>query len=213
MRFAAPLVEFVAEFTRGRPATTRDKARELGQAAWVADPSAARRDFGWEASHDLLRGMIPTTQHYFAQEAAVREMPAEPRSTRWAKYLTIATILGILIEIGSATGQFYRFEPAWLVLLIIFGAFGLALGSLAMVTRRWGGLAQFLVGTAAAGAVELLNALNLTTAVRWIFTPGWPFGIDDPIGRALVLGLAGGVFVLLVNAIMRSLYRRRLRYG
>ena len=61
--------------------------------------------------------------------------------------------------------------------------------------------------------MELLNALNLTSAVRWVFAPGWPAGIHAPIIRALVLGLAGGVFVLLVNAIMRSLYRRRLRFG
>ena len=140
-------------------------------------------------------------------------MAAEPKRSRWLKYVTIASILGLLIEISSATGKFYTFEPGWLVLVIIFGAFGLTLGSLAHAVRRWSGLAQFAVGSAAAGAVELLNALNLTSAVRWVFAAGWPLGIHDPIVRALVLGLAGGVFVLLVNAIMRSLYRRRLRFG
>ena len=78
IRLAAPLIEFAAKFTRERPPTTRDKVRELAQTAWVADPSAARRDFGWEAQHDLLQGMIATTQHYFAQQATVREMAAEP---------------------------------------------------------------------------------------------------------------------------------------
>jgi hypothetical protein len=31
--------------------------------------------------------------------------------------------------------------------------------------------------------------------------------------RSLVLGLAGGAFVLLVNALARLLYRRRLKLG
>ena len=213
LRLAAPLAEYVASFTRERPSTTRDKVRELAQHAWVANPSAARQDFGWEARHDLLLGMVPTTQHFLAGQMAEREMAAEPRRSRWLKYITIASILGLLIEISSATGKFYSFEPGWLVFVIIFGAFGLTLGSLAYAVRRWSGLAQFAIGSAAASVVELLNALNLTSAVRWVFAAGWPLGIQDAILRALVLGLAGGIFVLVVNTIMRSMYRRRLRFG
>jgi hypothetical protein len=31
--------------------------------------------------------------------------------------------------------------------------------------------------------------------------------------RSLVLGLAGGIFILIVNAIELALYKRRLRLG
>jgi nucleoside-diphosphate-sugar epimerase/uncharacterized protein (DUF362 family) len=213
MRLVAPLAEYTASFTRERPSTTRDKVRELAQHAWVADPSAARRDFGWEARHDLLQGMVPTTQYFLARQAEEREMAAESRKSRWLKYVTLATLLGVLIEISSATGKFYWFEPGWLVFVVIFGAFGLALGSVAHAVRRWSGLAQLAIGSVAAGVAELLNGLNLTSEVRWVFAPGWPLGIQDTTLRALVLGLAGGIFVLVVNAIMRAYYRRRLRFG
>jgi hypothetical protein len=213
LRIAAPIGEFVSQFTRSRPPTTRDKLRELAQSNWTADPSAAQRDLGWQAGHNLMQGMVPTTRDYFARQEAERAMAKESQPWLWIKYLTIAVLLGLFIEISAATGKFYRFEPGWLVLVIIFGAFGLTLGSLSMLTRRWSALAQFALGSAAAGAVELLNALNLTTSVRWIFSPGWPLGIQNDIVRALVLGLAGGVFILVVNAILRSLYQHRLRAG
>ncbi len=96
---------------------------------------------------------------------------------------------------------------------MIVGGFGVALCTLAMLLRQRSGLVQFLIGTVVTGAAELANALGLTGSLGWTFTPGWPFGIDDPYLRSLVLGAAGGLIVLLVNAIMRGFYRRRLRVG
>jgi hypothetical protein len=129
---------------------------------------------------------------------------------RWGKYLMVASTLGGLIEFESRLGGFYQFNPGWLVWVVIFGAFGLALGSLAMLLRRASGLAQFVAGTALAAAAEALNAAVLHT---WTFRPGWPLGITNGYVRAAVLGTAGGVFVLVVNAVMRSLYKLRLRMG
>jgi hypothetical protein len=99
------------------------------------------------------------------------------------------------------------------VFVIVFGAFGLSLGTLAMLLRMQSGLVQFLAGTLLAGAVELANAFHLIPKVRWVFASGWPLGITSPIWRSVVLGLAGGAFVLIVNAIMLALYKRRLRLG
>ena len=213
LRIGAPLAEFMAQFTRKRPSTTRDKVRELTKPYWVADPSRAKRELGWEAQHDLLSGMQPTTEYFFARERELRQMPLESTATRWMKYLTVAIILGALIEISAATGKWYSFDPGWFVLVIVFGAFGFTLGSLAMLLRTRSSLIQFVIGSLLAGAAELANVLIPSSVVRWNFTPGWPFGIMDPIVRSLVLGLAGGIFILIVNAITLSLYKRRVRLG
>ncbi len=209
----APLAELGYRYTRSRPATTRDKVRELRHRYWVADPGKAKRDFGWEARHTLLEGMRPTTRYYFEEQAKVRAMALETQPWLWIKYVLVGIVLGILIEITSATGGFYAFHPGWLVIPVIVGGFGVALCTLAMLLRQRSDLVQFLIGTVITGAAELANALGWTGSLGWTFTPGWPFGINDPTLRSLVLGAAGGIIVLLVNAIMRGFYRRRLRVG
>jgi dihydroflavonol-4-reductase len=213
LSLAAPLAEVIYQFNRERPPTTRDKVRELSQRRWLADPAKARRDFGWVANTGLLQGMQSTTQDYFKTQRELVEMAQETNTSRTLKYLTVATLLGALIEISSATGHFYSFTPGWFVFVIIFACFGLGLGLLALLLRRQGGLVQLLAGTVLAGAVELANALHLIPGVRWDFAPGWPFGIDSPIWRSLVLGLAGGIFIIVVNAILVGLYQRRLQKG
>ena len=210
---AAPLAEAAYQFTRERPPTTRDKVRELTQNFWVADPAKARRDFGWEADFDLVSGMKPTTSYYFEEQRQWVEMALETVRSRWLKYLFVAMILGTLIEISSASGGFYTFTPAWFVLIIIFGCFGFGLGTLAMLLRKQSGLLQLLAGTILAGAVELANAMHWIPGVRWDFAPGWPFGITSPIWRSVVLGFAGGIFLLVVNAILVALYKRRVKKG
>ena len=209
----APLAELGYRYTRSRPATTRDKVRELRHRFWVADPGKAQRDFGWEAAHNLLEGMRITTRYFFDEQATVRAMPLETQPWLWVKYVLVGIVLGILIEITSATGHFYAFHPGWLVIPVILGGFGVTLCTLAMLLRKQSDLVQLLIGTIVTGAAELANALGLTGSLGWTFTPGWPFGIDNPYLRSLVLGLAGGIIVLLVNAIMRAFYRRRLRAG
>ena len=135
MRLAAPLVEGVRSFTRRRPPITRDKVRELSQRFWVADPSKAARDFGWKAEHGLLEGMRVTLKYFAEKETELRRMPLEGRLSLWLKYLVVAVLLGSLVEITSALGRFYTFTPPWLVLGVVFGGFGLLLGTLAMWLR------------------------------------------------------------------------------
>jgi nucleoside-diphosphate-sugar epimerase len=212
-RLAAPFAEWGYRLTRQRPPLTRDKAKEVAQRYWVADPGRARADFGWEARHSLAEGMVPTVAAYRQEQAALREMPLEKPKTLWAKYVISATALGLLIEILSATGNFYTFQPAWAVLVAVAGFFGALLGTLAMWTRRRPAWLQFLAGTAPTVAVELANEYGWLPLISWRFSPGWPPGISDPLLRAFVLGAAGGVVILLANAMVRALYRRRLRVG
>lgn len=214
LKLAAPLAELAAyHFFRARPPTTRDKVRELGHRFWVADPGKAKRDFGWEAAHNLLDGMRITTRYFFDEQAKVRAMPLERQPILWIKYVVVGIVLGIFIEITSALGHFYTFDPRWLVYPVIVGGFGVMLGTLAMLLRRWSDAVQFAVGTVITTGAELANALGLIPLVGWTFAPGWPFGIDHPILRSIVLGAAGGIVILLINAILRAFYRRRLRFG
>jgi hypothetical protein len=212
LRIAAPFAELVHQFTRERPAITRDKVREVSQRFWVSDAAAAKADFGWEAKTDLLEGMRATTQAFFEEETKLRKMSLESTGSRWLKYVLVASGLGALIEITSALGEFYSFTPTWVVFLVIFGAFGFSLGTLAMLVRKRGDLTQFIVGSLPAGGVEALNELGRLPYAGWRFTPGWPLGLEG-LPRSIVLGFAGGAFILIVNTIMRSLYKHRLRLG
>jgi len=211
IRLVAPIAGLVYDFTGARPPMTRDKAREIAQQFWVADPSRAKRDFGWQARSNLLEGMQATTRCFLEVSRELRAMPLESGAMLWFKYVVCAVILGGLIEITSALGHFYTFEPWRAVFLIVFGAFGLGLGSIAMWLRKQADLLQFAAGTVVAGGVELLNALGLIPYISWTFAPGWPFGITNDILRSLVLGFAGGIFILIVNALMRLLYKHRHR--
>ena len=214
IRVFAPVAEWMGQLSRERPNTTRDKAKELSNLYWTADPAKALRDFGWSAKYDLLNGMKQTTAAYFAEQQSLREMPAEPQLTRWLKFITIAVVLGALIEISSATGKFYSFTPEWIVFIVVFGGFGLGLGTVAYLLRRTGDLPQFFLGSVGTAIAEMGNVLGLTRNLfRWDFSPGWPFGITNDLFRAFVLAFAGGFFVLLCNAIARALYTLRLKKG
>ncbi len=213
LRLAAPLAEVAYHFTRNRPPLTRDKAREVSQLNWVADPGKAQRDFGWEARHDLVAGMTPTVQAWAAAERVLIAGTGESPRGAWLKTVAIATLLGAGIEISSKLGGFYAFDPPAGVFVIVFGAFGLALGSLAHALRRLCPLVKFLVGWAVAGAVEAANVAGVVPGLSWTFAPGWPLGIDSDLWRTVVLGAAGGVFILVVEAMVTALYRRRRRLG
>lgn len=212
IRLVAPLAEFMYRLTRSRPPLTRDKAIELTQRYWIKDPSKAKRDFGWEAEHDLLSGMRKTTQHYFAQQRLIKAMALEDKRFLWIKYVVVAMLLGLLIEITSAVGGFYVFEPRWLVIVVIIFAFGFVLGTTAMLLRQRSALLQLGVGALLTVFAELPVALGLFP-FNWVFAPGFPFGITNIYVRSLVLGLAGGFFIIVLNIIMESLYKRRLRLG
>jgi hypothetical protein len=169
--------------------------------------------FGWEAEFSLLEGMKKTIADYRLAQNEVHSMPLEKPFILWLKYVLCGTLVGILIETTSYIGQFYKFSPWWAVFVIIVGAFGLGLGTLAMILRRSSDLIQFLAGTFAAGTIEVLNHLRVIPYISWEFARNWPLGINNPWIRSLVLGFAGGIVVLIVNAMARALYKRRLRLG
>ena len=213
LRLAAPLAELVYHFTGDRPPITRDKVREVSQRFWAVDASKAKRDFGWEAKHALLEGMKKTVAFFFAERARVRALEGQGGLLLWVKYLLVSLLIGSLIEITSSIGQFYTFDPWWTVFVVLVLGFGIGLGTLAMLLRKQSALIQFVAGTALATAIELLAALDLLPFFDWEFAPGWPLGITNDVIRAFVVGLAGGVIVLLDNAVQRAFYRRRLRLG
>src|SRR5574341_15093 len=213
LQVAAPLAELTSEFARNRPAMTRDKAREVAQRFWVASPAKARQDFGWEAEHNLLQGMQITTRAYLEEQQQLRAMPLETAAMLWVKTMVCAAAAGSLIEITAALGKFYAFEPAWASYFVALGGFGVALGIVAHLMRKQSNLLQLIVGTLLAGGAEAINERGLMTIVGWTFAPGWPLGITNGTIRPIVLGFAGGIFILLVNSLVRLLYQRRLRLG
>ena len=206
----APIAELIYHITRNRAQMTRDKGREVSQRYWVASASKAKNDFGWEAEHNLLDGMKKTIPHFMGRLQQLKEMSLEGGIVFWFKYLVIASIIGVLIEVTSNIGQFYTFDPWWLIFVVMFGAFGLMLGTVAMLTRKASSLIQFIVGTVLAGGMEIVNDVYLHL---WTFATEWPFGITNDWVRSIVLGMAGGIFIILVNNIMISLYKRRLKVG
>ncbi len=209
VRLAAPAAEMGYHFTHRRPAVTRDKVREISQKYWLQDPSKAERDFGWSPRFDLLEGLKKTMPWFGARRARVRALEGERGLLLWLQYLIVGAILGAVIESTSRIGQFYTFDPGWGVFVIILGAFGIGLGTLAMVLRRRGDFVQFVVGTAANAAVEALNLYGWLPGISWTFAEAWPFGITTDWIRLLVVSAAGGLFVVIINAVMRYFYRVR----
>ena len=210
LTLVAPFAELIHHFTRGRAKLTRDKAREISQRFWVASPARAKIDFGWEAGHSLLEGMTKTVAWYREEQREIRSMARERRGLRWFKFVVIGALIGAAIEAASLLGDFYWYTPPWLVYPVVLGGFGAGMGSLSLWVRTMNGLKQFLIGTAVVGAAECLNEIAFHA---WQFAQGWPLGITDPWVRTAVLAVPGGLVVLIVNAVMRSLYRRRLRLG
>ncbi len=207
-KLAAPLAELAYELARDRPSTTRDKAIEIGQRFWLADPSRAEQDFGWVPTHDLLAGMRRTLAYYREEQKELRTMARDKPFVLWLKFIATGMVIGSIIEAASYINRFYWFDPWWLVFVIALGGFGIALGTLAWLLRRSSDLVQFILPTLLVGAAE---AANVAWFRAWTFTPGWPFGIDDPWLRSAVLGTAGGFVVLIINAVQRKVYERRMR--
>nr|WP_294793629.1 NAD-dependent epimerase/dehydratase family protein [uncultured Mucilaginibacter sp.] len=210
IRGMAPISELVYFFNRDRPKMTKDKALEVTRKYWLADPSKAQRDFGWVARHDMVSGLRKTLVPYFAEKKTLREMALENSGILWLKYFLTALALGCIVELLSYIGKFYTFTPGWLIFVIIIGAFGLLFASLAKALRKKSALLQFIVGVLGAGTIELINVLGILGDYRWDFASGWPLGITNVWVRTVVLALPGGIFILLLNTLMRASYKMRL---
>jgi nucleoside-diphosphate-sugar epimerase len=211
IKASAPFAELAHRFNYGRPKMTKDKAREVTQAYWLASPRQAENDFGWVARHNLVDGLRKTLVPYFAEKRVLKEMALENKNVLWLKYFLVALLLGVVVETAAYFGGFYRFYPWWVVLLVIVVAFGAIFATLAKALRRSPGIVQFLVGTAAAGIIESLNTLGAFMPYHWVFKEGWPLGITDPWLRTVVLSFPGGIFILLLNFILRNNYKNRLK--
>jgi dihydroflavonol-4-reductase len=213
LRMSAPFAELAHHFTGARPAVTRDKVREIAQRRWTASLGKATRDFGWTSRTDLATGLARTVPLWIEEQRRIRAFTGEPPFLGWLKTCLVTMAIGIVIEVTSAIGGFYAFEPRWGVFPILVGAFGVGLGSVTWFARRWAWPLRYLAGAVAATALELLVAADMLPFLDWTFKEGWPLGITDDYVRAFLLGQAGGVFVLLGGAIRRSLYLRRQRTG
>ncbi|MEP7111540.1 MAG: NAD-dependent epimerase/dehydratase family protein [Ferruginibacter sp.] len=206
----APFSELGYHFDSKRPKMTRDKAREVTQSYWLADPAKAKRDFGWIAGTSMVEGMKKTLIPYFEEKRKLRAMALENGFVLWLKYLIIALTLGIVFETFMRALDFYTFNPWWMIIVIIIVAFGLVFGSLAFALRRKTDLVQFVTGVVFAGLIEAVNVLGIFPGYDWVFSEGWPLGITDPWWRTAVLALPGGLFILVLNLIMRNIYKNRL---
>ena len=140
-------------------------------------------------------------------------MPLEKNPMLWFKYVICSVFIGALLEFIAACGRFYTYQPRWIVVITVVLWFGLIFGTLAQLWRRRSGMFQLVSGTVLAAIAELQNALRINPSVGWKFAPGWPFGITNVWVRSLVVGLAGGIVVVIVNYLMRLLYKKRLRLG
>lgn len=211
MHLMGPLMEILHHFTRSRPMLTRDKARLFSERYWVASPQRAKDDFGWEAKHALPDGMPKMAKYYKDQKEKLRSMSLESRGILWMKYFILAILIGFAYVSALYIGDKESFPSGWFVLPLAAGWYGVVLGSLGLRLRMRDGLLQFLAGWAISALLELVNYLFLDL---WDYTPSWLAELSLHISiNAAVLGIAGGVFVLVINWCMRNLYKRRLRYG
>lgn len=105
-------------------------------------------------------------------------------------------LLGGWIEIAAWLLDLYAFQPWWIVLVVVFAAFGIGLGGLTFVLPSRPVLAALLAGSFAFAA-EVANALWLGV---WVFD-GWIVELlPDPFARAGVLAAP----VLLAPFIVRA---------
>lgn len=127
----------------------------------------------------------------------------------WFEYLVIGVFLGVLLEVASALFHFWRYDPWWMLLLVVGLAFGMGPAMVMLPFRklplRKSLFGQFMLGSLLAGTTE---HVNLVYGFGWVFSPGFPLGIDSLWGRTIALGIGGGLFVVAVNIVV-LLYHKR----
>jgi dihydroflavonol-4-reductase len=205
----AVVSEWLHTFTRTRPMVTRDKVRELRQTSWAVSPAAAQRDFGWLAGTPLDDGMRSAVADWeFRQQQAGRIAAEAPRD-RAIKTFTLAALLGVVVESLAYLAGWYVYTSWWLIVVAMFGFFGVVIGLIAYLLAGRAAIAQFAAGAAAFLAVEIPNHLWLQL---WHFSPAL-LGDQDPWVRAGILAVPMGLAPLVINWAIGLLYRVRLRLG
>lgn len=209
LRLGAILAELISTFTRSRPLLTRDKVREVSQRHWAASAVAADRDFGWKATVSLSDGLSRAVADWRQRVRDQNAVLLEPRRDRAMKTYSLALGFGLLVEGTSHLARWYEFNPEWFIVVAILGFFGVILGTVSFFTAACSSLVQFLAGAIVFVAVEVSNHEWLHL---WEFADE-PFGRLDPWIRAIVLAIPIGLVPVGINALIRLLYRLRLRLG
>jgi nucleoside-diphosphate-sugar epimerase/UDP-2,3-diacylglucosamine pyrophosphatase LpxH len=204
--------ELIHIFNGQRPTMTRDKAREFSQRFWTVTPDKAKEKahLGWESKISFSQGLQIAVADWRR-----RRTPAKATSEllryRVLKTALVALAIGIVVEGLAAIGDWWTFDPPWLVLIIVFFGFGGVLGGASMVTAARSRWIQFLAGGFLGFVGELANALWLE---RWELSPdfvGWLPQNDWII--SLALGLPLGFVPVIINSVVCGLYRRNCRLG
>lgn len=222
IRLVAPLGDLLYYLSRKRPPITRDKALELSQLYWLANPAKAKRDFGWEAAHSLEEGLTKTIRYWQQQKESVRQqivnMPTRERAiVTFGLSIMVGLIealidlpLGGILLIGLAHALGLLAPPWWLTVFSIVVVFGVLMGAVALITARRPLIWQFIGGAAMGAGLELINQLWLHW---WSWNPATFGRIPGPWLPPLLLGIPAGLYPILINAVVGFLYRRRLRYS
>ena len=203
------LSEWVHAFTRTRPMITRDKSREVRQKSWAVTPAAAERDFGWVAETPLEDGLRAEVDDWERRTRQADHITAEVPRDRAIKTFTLAALIGIIVEGLAYLAHWYVYTPGWLIVVAMFGFFGLVIGGISYLLAGRSVIAQFSAGAAAFLAVEIPNRLWLEL---WHFSPAL-LGNRDPWLRAAVLAVPMGFVPLIINGAIRLLYAVRRRLG
>jgi hypothetical protein len=221
-RIIALFTEWIYLFFRKKPLPSRDKVRDISQVYWLCTPQKAQKDFAWVAETSLQDGMGKTYDTIKQANKIMKQMPEEARGLLWFKYFSLSLITGVIIEALAIFGKVYIFSPPWLVFLVVPLLWGMVFGSLAMWVRTKGFIIQFIPGFIILFAAELLNHYCLHNWTfyhfiqkgdRWEVINHSLFGIGDPLLRAVVLGIATGILIPLLNQIMQLFYKIKLREG
>lgn len=221
-RIIALFTEWIYLFFRKKPLPSRDKVRDISQVYWLCTPDKAQKDFGWVAETPLQEGLGKTYEYIRQNKKMMRQMPEESKGLLWFKYVSLSFIMGVIIEALAIFGKVYIFSPSWLVFLVVPLLWGLVFGSLAMWVRTRGIIIQFIPGFIILFAAELLNHYFLHNWTFYHFVQKgetWEvinhslFGISNPLMRAIVLGIATGILLPLLNQIMQLFYKLKIREG
>ncbi len=203
------LSEWLHAFTRTRPLITRDKVREVRQTSWAVTPAAAQRDFGWVATTPLEDGVRAEVADWEVRTERADHITAEVPRDRAIKTFTLAALVGVIVESLAYLAHWYVYTPGWLIVVAMFGFFGLIIGAISYLLAGRAAIAQFAAGAAAFLAVEIPNQLWLQL---WHFSPALP-GDKNPWLRAAVLAVPMGLVPLIINEAIRLLYAVRRRLG
>jgi len=122
----------------------------------------------------------------------------------WAVYVVVGLGVGALLELMARWAELWVYDPRWVFYIVWIGAFGLAPATLALLLRNNRTASLFLVGSAIAFAAEALNLLVPGFGWRHVSSPPLT---NSPFWQAVLLGIAGGLFILIVNGITALIFK------